>query len=454
MDSRAVSQIARPAPAEDFAATTPWVRAGNRVLAGLIAGCLLFGFVSISGAVVATGVVNVESNYKTVQHLDGGIVAKILVRNGDRVKQGEVVVTLDDTQVRASHAVAVAKMNDFLVQQARLEAEHAGAGRMLLPGDVLAAQTDPGLAKIIASQETLFRARMTAHRGELDVLRQRIEQANNEAAGMERSLSAKVKEAAFSRAELAALKPLYDRGYANMQRFLPVQRDSARLEGEVGRMTSELAKTRSSVAEARLKLAQSDKDFTQAVLDELRKVQAALAEVTEQRIALEDKLRRVEIRAPRSGLVHALSVHTEGGVVAPGSPILQIIPEGERLIVDAQLQPQDIDKVRKGQPAYVRFPAFNAKTTPRLTAIVVNVSAAQVIENQVPGQLQAASSQNKSYFTAQVALQDGELAKLPKGHALVPGMPAEVYIELGDRTLMSYFIKPLADAMSRTFREQ
>ena len=454
MESKAISKLVPAAPGADYAATGPWVRFGNLVLAGLMIGSLLFGLVSISGAVVATGVVNVESNYKTVQHLDGGIVARILVRNGDRVAEGDIVLKLDDTQVRANHAVAVAKMNDFLVQQARLEAERDGVDQIALPNDVLAAGAEPTLAKIIASQQTLFRARVIAHRGDLDVLRQRIEQTSNDAAGMEKSLAAKVKEAAISRAELASLKPLYDRGFANMQRFLPVQRDNARLEGEVGRLTSDLAKVQSTVSEARLKLAQSDKDFTQAILDELRKVQTSLAEVSEQRVALEDKLRRVDIRAPRSGLVHALSVHTEGGVVQAGSPIMQIIPEGERLIVDAQLTPQDIDKVRKGQPAYVRFPAFNAKTTPRLEATVINVSAAQLTENQTPGLVQASSSQNKSYFTAQVALNDGEAAKLPKGHALVPGMPAEVYIELGDRSMLSYFVKPLMDAMSRTFREQ
>ena len=452
MDLKAPSTIALPSPAS-YAATEPWIRAGNRVLAGLAVGSLLFGLISISGAVVATGVVNVESNYKTVQHLDGGIVAKILVRNCDRVAEGDIVVKLDDTQVRTNHAVAVAKMNDFLVQQARLEAERDGAAEMDLPGDVLARQSDPALAKIISAQRTLFRARATAHRGELDVLRQRIEQVGNDATGMEKSLAAKQKEAAISRSELASLKPLYDRGFANMQRFLPVQRDNARVEGEVGRMTSDLAKVQSSVSEARLKLAQSDKDYTQNVLDELRKVQASLAEVTEQRTALEDKLRRVEIRAPRSGLVHGLTVHTEGGVLQAGSPVMQIIPEGERMVVDAQLQPQDIDKVRKGQAAYVRFPAFNAKTTPRLEATVINVSAAQLTENQTPGQTQSPSSQNKSYFSAQVSLNEGELAKLPKGHALVPGMPAEVYIELGDRSILSYFIKPLMDAMSRTFRE-
>lgn len=434
------------APADDYGSTMPWIRYGNRVLAGLAVGSLLAGFITISGAVVATGVVNVETNNKTVQHLDGGIVSKILVRNGDRVAAGDIVLRLDDTQVKASFGVTAAKVNDFLVQQARLEAERDRVPEMVLPPSVLATQSEPGPAKIIASQQSLFRARMSAHRGELDVLRQRIEQVTNDSQGLEKTLAAKQKEAAISKAELASLKPLFDRGFANQQRYLPVQRDNARLEGDVGRLTSDFAKVRSAVAEAQLRLAQNDKDYTQTVVDELRKVQAGLAEAMEQRTAIEDKLKRIEIRAPRTGFVHALAAHTEGGVIAAGSPIMQIVPEGEKLLVDAQLTPQDIDKVRRGQAAYIRFPAFNAKSTPRLEATVLNVSAAQITETQGP-------TAGKSYFSAQIALNAGELAKLPKGHALVPGMPAEVYIETETRSILSYLVKPLVDSMSRVFRE-
>ncbi len=434
------------APADDYGSTVPWIRYGNRVLAVLVAGSFLFGFITISGAVVATGTVNVETNYKTVQHLDGGIVAKILVRNGDRVAEGDIIVKLDETQVKASFAVTAAKVNDLLVQQARLEAERDRADEIVLPPSVIAAQAEPALAKLIAGQLSLFRARTSAHRGELDVLRQKVEQAANDAQGLGKSLAAKLKEAAISKAELASLKPLFDRGFANQQRYLPVQRDNARLEGDVGRLTSDLAKVRSSVAEAELRLTQNDKDYTQTVLDELRKVQASLAEAVEQRIAIEDKLKRIEIRAPRAGFVHALAAHTEGGVIAAGSPIMQIVPEGERLLVDAQLTPQDIDKVRKGQAAYIRFPAFNAKSTPRLEATVLTVSAAQITETQGP-------TAGKSYFAAQITLNTGELAKLPKGHALVPGMPAEVYIETESRSILSYLLKPLVDSMSRVFRE-
>ena len=433
----------RSAAAVSSTETGPWIRLGNWLLAGLGIGLLAFSLISVSGAVVATGVVNVETNYKTVQHLDGGIVAKILVRNGDRVGEGDVLLRLDETQVKASHGVAVARMRDLLVQLARLEAERDRASAIKLPAEIAAAAADPALAKILTAQQALFDARMAAHRGEEEVLRQKIEQSQNEAAGTAKILEARKKEAAISASELAALTPLYERGFANQQRFMPVQREAARLEGEVGRLIAEQARVGSSLAEARLKLAQAEKEFTQQVVDELRKVQSQLAEVAEQRTALEDKLRRIEIRAPRAGRVHALAAHTEGGVITPGTPIMQVIPEGERLIIDAQITPQDIDKVRRGQHAQVRFPAFNAKTTPRLEASVAMVSAAQVTDSQ----------QARSYFTAQITLAEGELARIGKGHELVPGMPAEVYIETGDRSILSYFVKPLLDALSRAFRE-
>lgn len=419
-----------------------WIRFGNYVLAGLMLGLMISTGFSISGAVVSNGTVNVESNYKTIQHLEGGIVSRILVRNGDHVAEGDVLLKLDDTTARTNLTATAARLNDLLVQQARLEAERDGLQAIRLPPEIEASQTQPAITRIIEAQSALFLARSAAHRGEQAVLRQKLEQALNDAAGTAKLYDARRKEADLNARELAALKPLYDRGYANAQRMMPVQREHARLEGEVGRLMTDLSRTRSSVAEAELKLAQSTKEYTQSVVDELRKVQVALSEATEQRTALDDRLRRTEIRAPRAGRVHAIATHTEGGVIQPGTSIMQVIPDGERLLVDAQLLPQDIDKVRQGQPAYIRFPAFNARTTPRLSAVVVSVSPAQVTDKD-----------NKSFFTAQVAVPDKELAKLPKGHGLVPGMPAEVYIETGGRSIMSYLLKPLVDALARTFNE-
>ncbi len=192
-----------------------------------------------------------------------------------------------------------------------------------------------------------------------------------------------------------------------------------------------------------LKIAQSDKEFLQQVVDELRKTQSAIAELGETRTALEDKLRRTVVRAPRPGRVNALAIHTEGGVVQPASPMMQIIPDDERLIIDAQIATVDADKVRKGQAGMVRFPAFNARTTPRLEIRVVSVSPAQVTDQQ-----------GRTFFTVQVELGADQLALLGPGHELVPGMPAEVYIETETRSILSYFVRPLADALSRAFRER
>ncbi|MEZ5853449.1 MAG: HlyD family type I secretion periplasmic adaptor subunit [Hyphomicrobiaceae bacterium] len=423
-------------------ATTQWIRQGNRVLLGLLAAIAVLSFVSISGAVVAPGVINVENNYKTVQHLDGGIVSKILVRNGDRVSEGDLVVKLDDTAARTTFSAINARARDLLIQQARLEAERDRKDDVTLPAEIAATADEPATRQLIATQLSLFKARRQSHNGEIAVLKQRHIQLLEERKSAVLQLASRRKEAALNKQELDSLRPLRAKGYVNQQRILPIERDGVRLEGEVGRLNAELAKVNSALAEAELKIRQSEKDLTQQIVDELRKVQAQVAEVLEQRTALADKLKRTEIRAPRAGRINALAVHTIGGVVAPGATVMQVVPEGERLIIDAQLQPVDIDKVRLGQAAHVRFPAFNARSTPRLVASVLSISPAQITDNQ-----------GRSHFQVQVALADGELARLGPGHQLVPGMPADVFIETDSRTILSYFVKPLTDILARTFRE-
>jgi len=433
---------ALPEPGGEHA-TDRWIRIGNHTVFWLLGGTIAFtALVSISGAVVATGTVTVENNYKSVQHLDGGIVSRILVRNGDRVDQGDVLIRLDDTASRAALAVVEGRVKEQLVQQARFEAERDRRTSLRLPPEVIANASDPALAKIIATQSTLFEARRASHDGELSVLRQRLEQLDAELAGIEALLAARSRELVLVSDELANVKPLFEKGLVTQQRHGALQRDAARLEGEIGRLRGDLQRTRGALAEARLKVLQSEKDYTQTVIDELKKVHAILAEQEENRTALADKLARIEIRAPRAGRVHALAVHTEGGVIQPANTILQIIPDGEKLIVEAQLQPQDIDKVAKDQPASIRFAAFNAHTTPRLDGTVMNTSAAQLTDNQ-----------GRVFFTAQIAITARELKKLPAGHELKPGMPAEVYIETGARSILSYFLKPLGDLTSRAFRE-
>lgn len=425
----------------DWQATEPWVRRGMRLVVYLLGGLIVFmALVSISGAVIATGSVTVEGNYKTVQHLDGGIVEKILVKNGDRVAAGDVLVKIDDSQARASLAVTRQRVSEFSIQKARLEAERDKRDAFVLPAGV--ALDDPEIQRIFAAQTTLFKARRATELGQQSVLRQRLGQLQDEIRGLDSQRKATLKQRDISANELKTVMPLYEKGFVNQQRIAPLQREAARLEGEIGRLDAEVAKVNNAIGETELKIAQSDKEYMSAVADELRKVEAQLAEQQETLLATSDRATRTDIRAPVTGTVHALAVHTEGGVVEAARPILQIIPDGGKLIVEAQLAPQSIDKVHAGQAAIVRFPAFDSHTTPRITGEVTKVSAAEMKDEQ-----------GRPHFTAQIAVTPDELAKLGRGHRLVPGMPAEVFIETGQRSILSYLVKPLTDMVTRAFRE-
>lgn len=430
-------------PAGHWQASEPWVRLGTRAAVIMFGGIVLVSLaVSIAGAVLAPGTVTVEGNYKAIQHLDGGIVAKINVRNGDLVRRGDVLVRLEDTAAQSNLAIVTSRLNDFMIQQARLIAERDRKAEFTLPEAVQPFAADPQVKDILATQQALFAARHASHLGELSVLKRRLEQVEAELSGQQIELKSRRRQLELANKELKDVEPLFAKGFANQQRLGGLQREQARLEGDVGRLVADIARNQGAIAEAGLRIAQSEKDFTQSVVDELRKVQTQLSETEEQRKTLADKLQRIEIRASDSGRVHALAANTEGGVIQAGTQIMQIIPDGERLLIEAQVQPQDIDKVRSGLPAMIRFPAFDARTTPRLSGKVSTVSAAELT-----------SQQGKTYFTARIEIPPEEIARIGAKHKLVPGMPAEVYIETVTRSIFSYFMKPLIDAMTRSFRE-
>ena len=423
--------------------TEPWVRLGVRFLVITVGGLLVLSVVvSVSGAVVATGRVGIEGNVKAIQHLDGGVVAEILVRDGDRVDAGQPLLRLDATAARASRDATQAKIDEFAIQRARLEAERDGAADFGWPEPLTARRAEPAVARAWASQRAVFAARQSAHAGERAMLTERIEQAKGELRGLKALSTARRQESMINAGEVTSLVPLQQRGIVSQQRMAPLMREKARLEGDVGRLEAEVARTEGAMAEARLKLQQSAKDLIQAVVEDLRKVEAALTELEESQKTLEQKLARTLIRAPDPGRVHALAVHTVGGVVTPAATLLQIVPESAPLSIEAQLTPHDIDKVREGQAAAVRFPAFDARTTPRLQGRVVRVSPAQLTDPQ-----------GRAYFLAEIELSREERARIGQRHKLLPGMPAEVFIETGTRSLLSYFVKPLTDAVTRAFRE-
>jgi len=428
------------AAAADWHATEPWVRWGMKVVVLLCGGLLLVSLLPINGAVVAGGTVSVEGEYKAVQHLEGGIVSEILVKNGDTVKEGALLARLDDTQYKASLAAISSKVADHAIQEARLIAERDRKDGFALPDGLDKSQ--PDVQKTLSAQTSLFNTRRTAYLGQLNVLSQRIVQADNEAKGTESQLEARKKERDLNNKELNQLTPLFDAGYVSLQRISPLRREEARLDGEISNYKSEIEKLKAAKAEAEARMAQADKEYSQSAADDLQKVQAALSEERESYKGAADKAARTEIRAPVSGYVHALAVHTQGGVIQPGGVLMQIVPSGQELVIESRLQPKDIDEVHMAQAATVRFASFDSHTTPRLKGKVRKVSAAEL-----------ADKEGKPFFTAEVEVPASELGKLD-GHRLVPGMPAEVYLETRTRTILSYFMKPLADMMARTFRER
>lgn len=421
--------------------TEPLIGAGRKLLAALAIGALAASFISISGAVVTTGTVSFETSYKTLQHLDGGIVAKVLVKNGDLVREGDVLLRLDDTQLKTQLGVVRGRFADAAIQRARLQAERDGKPMFQPPAALGADVADHAVQRMLEAQRTLISARHLTRVGEQNVLHQKVQQLQQDLSSARHQLLARTRELEITSRELKGVLPLFEKGFVNQQRLGPLQRDAARLEGEVGRLSGEVAKVEAGLLESQLRLAQSEKEFQSQVADELRRVEAQANEAQENLHAIQDKLARTEIRAPRSGRVHALVSTTEGGVITPASTIGQIVPEGEKLIVEARIPPQEIDKVRGGLNASVRFPAFNAKVTPRLDGIVTIVSPAQLTDPN-------ASAQTRTYFTAQIELPASEIERIGREHRLVPGMPAEVYIETTARSIMSYLVKPLFDSMS------
>lgn len=431
-----------PETATDWHATEPWVRYGMRTVIYLCGGLLIASILfSISGAVVTAGTVSVEGDYKTVQHLEGGIVSKILVRNGDRVAAGDVVLRLDDTQFRASMQATSAKFAEYAIQEARLIAERDLKETFDAPNSV-----DMGLpenVKVLEAQKALFDARRTAYLGQQKVLNERITQTESELTGANGQLESRNKELTLNELELSNVRPLFEKGFVNMQRIGPLQRENVRIRGDLINLKAQISKLTAGRSEAEARLSQVDKEYTQQAAEELQKVQAGLAEQTEQRKVISDKLARTEIRAPVPGIVHAISVHTEGGVIQPGNALLQIIPEDQRLLIEAKVLPKDIDRVRSGQHATVRFSSFDSHVTPRLEGLVRKVSAAEITDKE-----------GKTFYTTQVEIPQSELQKLDAGHRLVPGMPAEVYLETQSRSILSYFLKPLTDMLAQTFRER
>jgi HlyD family secretion protein len=420
------------------------LRVGLRILllAILVVGGWL-ALVPLAGAIVVPGNLVVQSNVKTMQHPSGGVVAEIKVANGMRVAAGDLLVRLDATQAQASLQVVTKQLDEVRARTPRLIAERDSLSQPEFPPALLARAGEDNVKSLLASETSLFKARSDGRASQKDLLQSRMVQLGQEISGLEAQVDSKAKQLELIGGELAGVKDLYDKRIVPLTRLTALQRETARIEGERGQLIFSIAETKSKIGEAQLQIARLDQDFRTDVVKELGQTQAKEAELIERDVAARDLLDRIEIRAPTSGIIHQLSTHTIGGVIRPGEAIMEIVPDTDDLLVEARLQPQDIDHVRPGQKAFVRFSAFNQRVTPQLTGTVSLVSADTTRDQQT----------NAHYFTVRVVLPDEERRRLG-GLQLVPGMPAEVFMQTGSRTMLNYLLKPITEQMNRTFVEQ
>lgn len=422
----------------------------------MIVGMLIFGFVAfgvggwaatseLTGAVIGQGVIVVDSSVKKVQHPTGGVVGELRVREGDRVIAGDILVRLDETQTLANATIISKSIDELLARQARLETERDNLDQIIFPKLLLERSRDPSSesARAIAAERSLFDLRRLARGGQKAQLKERTAQLQEEIKGYLGQADAKQKEIVFIHQELEGVRTLWQKNLVPMNRLTALERDTVRLEGERSQLSGTIAQAKGKIAEIELQIIQVDQDLRTEVGKDLIEARSKISEFGERKTAAVDQLNRIDIRAPQSGRVHGLAVHTVGGVISPGEQIMLIVPDADALAVEVKIAPRDIDQVFFGQAASMRFAAFDQKTTPGIEGEVSMVSA-DLTQDQRTG---------ASYYTVRVLLKPEEVARL--GNAkLLPGMPVDVFIKTPGRTALSYLIKPLRDQAERAFKER
>jgi HlyD family type I secretion membrane fusion protein len=397
----------------------------------------------IASAVVAPGLIKVDTSRKKVQHQEGGVIKEILVRDGDHVKAGQVLIRLDETRAGASHGVLQAQYDAALAQLARLEAERDKRAEIAWPAELASRKGDPKVAEILRAQETLFIARRVSLKGQLDILDKQIASKQSEIQGLLGQQAAKEAQLASLKTELAGLSDLLTKGMVEKTKYRAQEREIARLEGERGEHVSDIAATRSAIGEKELQKFQIRKSFHEEVVAEMRKVQTEAFDYLERMGAAKYVLAQTELKAPVNGTVVDLKAHTQGGVVAPGEVLLEIVPANDRLVVEAHIRPEDIDRVHLDLDAGIKLSAFDQRRTPELNGKVSYVSA-DAIEDQKTGHV---------FFVTKIEVPESELTRL-QGQKVQPGMLADVFVRTGERTFLEYLLHPIIVSFDKAWRER
>ena len=420
------------------------IAAGAAILAVLCATAVIWGvLVPLSGAVIASGFVVVEGNLRRVQHPTGGIVGAVFVQEGTHVQSGELLVRLDETATRANLAVIVNELTALRVRLARLLADRIGAETIEFPPDIVErAAADAEVRKAVDNEQNLFDSEVRNRKGLREQLRERIVQTREEIVGLEAQREALTAQVGLANEEKRDVDTLYNKQLVQRTRVTQLEREIIRINGSVGDMTARIAQSRGRISEVELQILQIDKERAADVAKTIRETETRIGELNERKLAAEDQLRRIDIRSPGTGFVHQLTIHTVGGVIAAGETIMQIVPENETLVVEVRINPSDIEQVRVGQAARVKFTGFNPRTTPELDGAVSRVSADLTRDEKT----------NIAFYTAAIKVPDSELARLGQ-LTLQPGMPAEVFLRTHDRTLGDFLLQPLLERMDRAMRE-
>ncbi|ABD05512.1 Type I secretion membrane fusion protein, HlyD [Rhodopseudomonas palustris HaA2] len=440
--------MTQPAVTEDRR-SAPFRDVRNAVIIGVAALAIVISTAGvwavtapIASAVIAPAQVVVDSNVRRIQHPTGGVVAGISVNDGDYVHAGDELLRLDETLPRANLALIENQLNQFWTRRARLQAEQNGRDAMPVPVELTGRTDEPAIAQIIEGETALLLRRREAITGQQSQLGERKSQIGEEIRGLAAQIDSKREQIRLIQRELEGVRQLFDKNLIPYARLTALEREAARLTGEEGQLIADTARAKGRITETELQIIQLTQDQRREVATDLREVEIKIADLAERRIAAQDQLTRVVLRAPQDGLIHQKAVHTVGGVISPGEQLMLIVPK-DSLVIEARVEPQMIDRLKPGQPAKLRFTAFDTAVTPELDGTLTRI-AADLTKDQQSG---------AAYYVVRINLAERELARL-EGKVLVPGMPVEAYIQNGVRTALAYLRKPLEDQLARAFRQR
>jgi HlyD family secretion protein len=417
---------------------------GNLLVCGFVLGLGIWSaFAPLESAATAVGTVESESSRKTIQHLEGGIIKQIIVADGDIVRAGQALILLDDTKARAEVQSLRGQLWDATAREARLLAEQRGYDRVSFPTELEEEEkTNPSAATVVAAQQSIFETRQQVVQSQMAVIKDKRVQVEREIAGLKEQESAAARRSEIVREEVATVVYLVNKGLERRPRLLNLEREMAEIDGRRGEITAQISRAEQVIGESQTTLLKLENDRQNEIAQSLREAQNQIFQLRERLQAAADQLTRTEVKAPEDGVVTDLRIHTLGGIIGAGAPLMDLVPRHDRLIVSARVRPEDIDVVHPGLSADVQLLPYNQRRVPRLNGTVMQVSADRLLDKRT----------DQPYYATKIRVQDPRITETGRAQ-IIPGMPTQVFIKTGRGTVALYAIRPLLDSFSNAFHE-